>query len=157
MALLTVVLLVGLAVLLGLRRVKRADPDYTPRPRSRRFGAFVATTVVLGFQVVLGSPAAMAQDSSSCAEAPNPERPNSGMVAALDNPLPTHGSIKSHYGEYGYAGMVWHVYDDNCVLSKGLTDPNVTSTTGAATSCSTSARTSSPPPTACTTRWPTTS
>ncbi|TDQ04086.1 hypothetical protein [Labedaea rhizosphaerae] len=125
MDLLTLLVLIALSVWLGVRRKRRADPDYTPRPRSRRFTAFLAVSAVLGLQVVIGAPAASAQDNS-CAEAPNPERPNSGMVAALDNPLPTHGSIKSRYGTYGYAGMTWHVYDDNCVLSKGLTDPNTT-------------------------------
>jgi hypothetical protein len=66
----------------------------------------------------------MAQDS--CATAPNPERPGDGMVGALDPPR-SRGGKDSTYLNYGYAGMVWNVYEDNCgPLSKTVTDPSTT-------------------------------
>ncbi|MQA08033.1 MAG: magnesium transporter, partial [Pseudonocardiaceae bacterium] len=81
---------------------------------------------IIGAQLALAPPA-MAQD---CGEAPNPERPGSGMVGALD-PAEGNGEDGSAYIDYGYAGMVWHVYDDNCMLSKNITDPDSTMDTWA--------------------------
>src|SRR5947207_2505835 len=65
------------------RRSKR-----TTTPARRR--AFLLVTAILGLNLVIGSPA-MAQDS--CAQAPNPERPGSGMVGALDPPVGKRGSF----------------------------------------------------------------
>jgi hypothetical protein len=75
---------------------------------------------LLGMQVILGVPASADQ----CGDAPVPERPGAGMVGAIDPPALDHGDPTTNYGKYGYAGAVWHVFDNNCVLSKTLTDPN---------------------------------
>jgi hypothetical protein len=71
-------------------------------------------------QIVLGTPAF----ADECGEAPIPERPGAGMVGAIDPPALDHGDPNSNYGRFSYAGSVWHVYDNNCVLSKTITDPN---------------------------------
>lgn len=120
--LMALVLVAGAAGVVVLRRLRRDVPG-RPAVR-RRWVAFAGVIAVFSLQLLMGSPA-MAQ-TGDCAEPPNPERPTTGMVAALDAPLLTHGSVDSRYGKYGYAGMRWYVYDDNCVLSKGLTDPNNT-------------------------------
>jgi hypothetical protein len=92
------------------------------RQRSRRRAVLLIVAGLLGTQVLIGTPA-LAYD---CSDPPNPERPGAGMVGALD-PAPIGvGQPGSVYDEVGYAGLVWHVYDDNCVLSKGVTDPNAT-------------------------------
>ncbi|HET9142539.1 magnesium transporter [Actinophytocola sp.] len=116
---LTVVALL-VALLFAVRRLRRAPR--TPASRNR-LRALVLVTAVLGFNLAIGGPA-MAQDN--CAQAPNPERPGSGMVGALDPPQ-GNGEAGSPYLNYGYAGMVWHVYEDNCgPLSKTVTDPSTT-------------------------------
>ncbi|ANZ36145.1 hypothetical protein BBK82_08770 [Lentzea guizhouensis] len=90
----------------------------------RRFGVHMSQRVgartkaiglvsaILALQVVLGAPAAHAQN---CGEAPNPERPGAGMVGALDPPV-GNGLPGSAYLEYGYAGMVWHYYQKSCTI-----------------------------------------
>jgi hypothetical protein len=106
-----------LVVMVVRRRRRREQPM---RGRAR---ALLLVTAIIGFNLAFGGPA-MAQDS--CAEAPNPERPGAGMVGALDPPQ-GNGEADSPYLNYGYAGMVWHVYEDNCgPLSKTVTDPNTT-------------------------------
>ncbi len=61
--------------------------------------------------------------TDDCKQAPNPERPGSGMVGALD-PTPLQaGAPNSAYHEVGYAGLVWHTYDLGCGPS-GLRNPN---------------------------------
>ncbi|MFN2495402.1 MAG: hypothetical protein ABR608_05790 [Pseudonocardiaceae bacterium] len=89
-------------------------------------GRRVALTVVLallGAQALLGTPAlAQVPGIDDCKEAPNPERPGSGMVGALD-PTPLEaGAPGSVYREVGYAGLVWHTYDLGCGPS-GMRNP----------------------------------
>lgn len=101
------------------RRARRRAPGGAVL--RRRYPAMLAVVAVLTFQSVLGAPA-MAQDSGC--EAPNPERPGSGMVGALD-PATGQGEGGSAYVDYGYAGMVWHVHDcDSGAMS--MTDPSTT-------------------------------
>lgn len=101
------------------RRRRRADPTGHPR-RARRWAGVAMVAGILGLQVVLGTPAY----ADTCGDAPVPERPGAGMVGAIDPPSVDHGDPATNYGKYSYAGAVWHVYDDNCVLSKTITDPN---------------------------------
>ncbi|MET0233411.1 MAG: hypothetical protein ABW224_02105 [Kibdelosporangium sp.] len=116
-----VVVVVGVALLFAARRRHRRG---RPMGGLGRRKAFLIVTTILGLQLVVFAPSAFAQD---CAEAPNPERPTAGMVAALDAPRPSHGQPGSVYGQYAYAGQVWHVYDDNCgIVGKAITDPNTT-------------------------------
>jgi hypothetical protein len=90
------------------------------RRTGRKWSVLLLVAGLLGMQVVLGVPAF----ADECGEAPVPERPGAGMVGAIDPPALDHGDPTSNYGKYGYAGTVWHVYDNNCVLSKTITDPN---------------------------------
>ncbi|HEX6403291.1 MAG TPA: hypothetical protein VF003_09080 [Pseudonocardiaceae bacterium] len=101
----------------------------TIRKRGRR----VALVTLLGLilAIALGSPAtalgapALAQvpGVEDCKQPPNPERPGSGMVGAID-PTPLQaGAPNSVYAEVGYAGLVWHTYDLGCGPS-GLRNPN---------------------------------
>ncbi|HET9117870.1 MAG TPA: hypothetical protein VFN75_07320 [Pseudonocardiaceae bacterium] len=98
--------------------------------RSRRVVALLA---LLGLMLVItvfspstavGSPAlAQVPGVDDCKQPPNPERPGSGMVGAIDpTPLQT-GTPNSVYAEVGYAGLVWHTYDLGCGPS-GLRNPN---------------------------------
>ncbi|TWH22559.1 hypothetical protein [Prauserella rugosa] len=116
-----VTVLVALACAWAWHRVRTRRRDPGGAVLRRRYPAMVAVIAVLTFQSVLGAPA-MAQDSGC--EAPNPERPGSGMVGALDPPT-GQGEGGSTYIDYGYAGMVWHVHDcENGAL--GMTDPSTT-------------------------------
>ncbi|GAA0591641.1 hypothetical protein GCM10010174_03370 [Kutzneria viridogrisea] len=75
---------------------------------------------LLAIQALIGTPAFAAP--TDCA--PNPERPGSGMVGALDPaPLGT-GKVGSVYGEVGYAGLTWHQYDPNCGAISSMTSPS---------------------------------
>jgi hypothetical protein len=104
----------------GKRRRRRG---WTPNKPARR-GAMLFVITFVGLQLAVFAPTALAQD---CAQAPNPERPTAGMVAALDAPRPTHGLPDTVYGKYAYAGQVWHVYDSSCgIVGKAITDPNTT-------------------------------
>ncbi|MBV9142766.1 MAG: hypothetical protein JO115_17945 [Pseudonocardiales bacterium] len=91
--------------------------------------ALLVVTAMLGLQAVLGSPAlgspALAQvpGADDCKQAPNPERPGSGLVGAIDPTPPQAGAPNSVYAEVGYAGLVWHTYDLGCGPS-GLRNPN---------------------------------
>jgi hypothetical protein len=126
--LLLVVLAAGLLIAARLRRRRGA----VSRGRAR---ALVLVTAILGLNLALGGPA-LAQPGG-CMQVPNPERPGDGMVGALD-PSSGHGEGQvdvpgqptrpaSTYLLYGYAGMVWYVYDDDCgPLSKSITDPATT-------------------------------
>ena len=102
----------------------------TIRKRGRRVAALV-TLLGLILAIALGSPAtalgapALAQvpGVEDCKQPPNPERPGSGMVGAID-PTPLQaGAPNSVYAEVGYAGLVWHTYDLGCGPS-GLRNPN---------------------------------
>ncbi|MGH3873314.1 MAG: hypothetical protein ACRDSR_17705 [Pseudonocardiaceae bacterium] len=79
---------------------------------------------LLGMQAAVGSPAlGQVPGVDDCKQAPNPERPGSGMVGAID-PTPLEaGAPDSVYREVGYAGLVWHTYDLGCGPS-GLRNPN---------------------------------
>jgi hypothetical protein len=98
--------------------------------RSRRIGALLvllslmAAIAVLGASTAVGSPAlAQVPGVDDCKQPPNPERPGSGMVGAID-PTPLQaGTPNSVYAEVGYAGLVWHTYDLGCGPS-GLRNPN---------------------------------
>jgi hypothetical protein len=121
----TGVAVVAVVLLYAARRRARwkratADADVTRLRAGRKWSVMVLVAGLLGIQIVLGVPAYADQ----CGEAPVPERPGSGMVGAIDPPALDHGDPNSNYGKYSYAGSVWHVYDNNCVLSKTITDPN---------------------------------
>src|ERR687894_985454 len=103
----------------------------TIRTRRGRTAAALLMVVIalLGVQAAWGSPAwgspALEQvpGVDDCKDAPNPERPGSGMVGAID-PTPLQaGTPDSVYHEVGYAGLVWHTYDLGCGPS-GLRNPN---------------------------------
>ncbi|MGH3519876.1 MAG: magnesium transporter [Haloechinothrix sp.] len=116
--------LVVLMVVLAVAALHRA------RNRSRRVGApqrsrtraVLLVIAIMGFQSVIGAQPALAAE---CGEAPNPERPGSGMVGAMD-PAEGNGEAGSAYVDYSYAGMVWHVYETDCGPLSGITDPNTT-------------------------------
>jgi hypothetical protein len=108
-------------LLYGARRHARWKRGHQPRlKRARAWSVMVLVASLLGIQIVLGVPAF----ADECGEAPIPERPGAGMVGAIDPPALDHGDPTSNYGKYSYAGSVWHVFDNNCVLSKTITDPN---------------------------------
>ncbi|MGH3829320.1 MAG: hypothetical protein ACRDRS_02540 [Pseudonocardiaceae bacterium] len=104
-------------------------------PRGSRILALLMVLIaVFGVQAALGSMAwgspamgsqALAQvpGVDDCKQAPNPERPGSGMVGAIDPTPPQAGTPNSVYAEVGYAGLVWHTYDLGCGPS-GLRNPN---------------------------------
>jgi hypothetical protein len=98
----------------------------TIRPLRGRTAAALLLGVIalLGVQAAWGSPAlGQVPGVDDCKDAPNPERPGSGMVGALD-PTPLQaGTPDSVYHEVGYAGLVWHTYDLGCGPS-GLRNPN---------------------------------
>jgi len=122
----TFVAVVAVVLVYAARRRARwkratADPADQSRLRTgRKWSVLVLVASLLGIQIVFGIPA-MADE---CGVAPVPERPGAGMVGAIDPPALDHGDPNSNYGKFSYAGTVWHVYDNNCVLSKTITDPN---------------------------------
>ncbi|TCP48646.1 hypothetical protein EV191_110207 [Tamaricihabitans halophyticus] len=121
----TITLLAVVAVVLRRAARRRAKPS-VHRARSARRPVLLLIIGIIGTQLTLAPPA-VAQD---CAEAPNPERPGTGLVGALD-PAEGNGEDGSAYIDYGYAGMVWHVYDDSCMLASSITDPSSTMDTWA--------------------------
>lgn len=92
------------------------------RGLGNRSRAVLLVAAIIGLQTVVGAPAALAE---SCGEAPNPERPGTGMVGALDA-AKGRGEKDSPYKEYGYAGMVWHTYQTDCGPLAGVMDASVT-------------------------------
>ncbi len=100
------------------------------RLRGRRVAAaltllgLMVAIAVLSSSAALGPPAwAQVPGVDDCKQPPNPERPGSGMVGAID-PTPLQaGTPNSVYAEVGYAGLVWHTYDLGCGPS-GLRNPN---------------------------------
>jgi len=116
----TLVLVVAVVLFWTARRRARwRRANGIPR-HSRKWTVVTVVAAIMGIQVVLGLPAY----ADTCGSAPIPERPGTGMVGAID-PTPVDQGFKgSNYNTFGYAGTVWHVFDDNCGLSKTLTDPN---------------------------------
>ena len=98
------------------RRAKRRDGQ-----RSRRRGALIAVAALVGLQALFGAPAF--GQSLDCKEPPNPERPGSGMVGAIDPAPMGSGHPGSAYDEFGYSGLVWHTYDLGCG-PQGVINPN---------------------------------
>ncbi len=119
-----ITLLVAAAAILLVALRKRRREFGRTAVRSPRRAAMLAVIGIVAFQGVLGSPA-VAQDNNGCV--PNAERPGAGMVGALDPPQ-GNGEANSPYLIYGYAGMVWHVYDESCggLVPSGVTDPGAT-------------------------------
>ncbi|MFE0309939.1 hypothetical protein, partial [Amycolatopsis sp. NPDC058986] len=78
--------------------------------RRPRLLAVLATAMIMGLQVVLGAPAAVAD--SDCARPPTVEVANGGLVGVID-PSIGQGIAEppSPYYLYGYSGQRWHVYD----------------------------------------------
>ncbi|WP_223839377.1 hypothetical protein [Saccharopolyspora pogona] len=101
---------------LGLSSSKNAVARTTPRRR-----AFALVAGLIAIQALIGAPAW--GQGFDCKEAPNPERPGSGMVGALDPAPMGVGNPGSAYDEVGYAGLVWHTYDLGCG-PQGVTNPN---------------------------------
>lgn len=110
---LPVALVVTVAVLVDARRRRRVRT----RGRrldgpSRRWAAVLVVVALAGGSALLGQPA-YAQPLS-CKEAPEPDRPGTGLVGSLDPPTYGVGEPGSVYDEVGYAGLVWHNYDLGC-------------------------------------------
>jgi len=110
----TLLLVVAIAVALyARRRFRRAARVLGAAPRGgSRWRAMAVVVALVGLQAVIGAAPAHA---APCGEAPAPERPGSGMVGAIDPPI-GNGVKDSPYLTYGYAGMVWHTYQEKCGL-----------------------------------------
>ncbi|MBW0103077.1 hypothetical protein I4I78_11655 [Pseudonocardia sp. KRD-291] len=122
-----VLLIVAAAVWAGLRKARRARRGDVGDPHRRRRGYSLLVVVALvGGSILIGSPA-MAQPLD-CKQAPEPDRPGTGLVGSLDRPSALHGEAGSVYEEVGYAGLVWHNYDLGCAAS-GVLNPSVTTDT----------------------------
>jgi hypothetical protein len=118
-------LLTVAALLLAARlwhRSRQRRKRGLPVRERKRPAAMLAVIALLGIQAVITAPNAYA---AGCGEPPNPERPGSGMVGALD-PAQGQGEAGSAYVDYGYAGMVWNTFETDCGPLSGLTDPNST-------------------------------
>ncbi len=106
-------------VFLGRRRAARGA--LPPAGGRTRRGALLGVAALLGLQALTGAP--VHAQPFDCTEPPNPERPGTGMVGAVD-PAPIGvGQSGSAYDEYGYAGHVWHTYDLGCG-PQGVNNPN---------------------------------
>ena len=109
---LPVLLVLAAAVLAAVLRARRSRRRVTPERRSRRGVALLVVTGLVGATVLLGSPATA--EPLDCKEAPEPDRPGTGLVGSLDPPNFGTGEPGSVYYEVGYAGLVWHNYDLGC-------------------------------------------
>ncbi|WP_199433858.1 magnesium transporter [Qaidamihabitans albus] len=119
--LLTVLVLFAGAWAWHAARRRRRAPRVPARGRTR-LRSLVLVILFIGLNAVVTAPPAAA---AGC-EAPNPERPGSGMVGAIDPPA-THGEDGSAYLDYSYAGAVWHTYETDCNGGlSGLSDPDTT-------------------------------
>jgi len=85
----------------------------------------VVVALVAG-SALIGSPA-MAQPFD-CKDAPEPDRPGTGLVGSLDVPTRGLGELGSVYYEVGYAGLVWHNYDLGCGPSATVNPGTTTDT-----------------------------
>ena len=121
-----VLLILAAAVVVAVRRSRRDRHERHGHPARRRRSALVLVTAMVAGSVLLGSPA-MAQ-SLDCKQAPEPDRPGTGLVGSLDPPSALHGEPGSVYEESGYAGLTWHNYDLGCAAS-GVLNPSVTTDT----------------------------
>jgi hypothetical protein len=101
-----------LVAVLRAYRARRARSAAVGRRPRRRGVALLVVTGLVGASVLLGTPA-FAQ-SLDCKEAPEPDRPGTGLVGSLDPPTLSAGEPGSIYNEVGYAGLVWHNYDLGC-------------------------------------------
>ena len=108
---LPVLLVLAAAVFVAVAKARRARRG-PAADRPRRGVALLVVAGLVGASVLIGSPA-MAQ-SVDCKEAPEPDRPGTGLVGSLDFPTRTAGEPGSVYYEVGYAGMIWHNYDLGC-------------------------------------------
>jgi len=105
----------------ALRRLTGRSAAAPDRPHRTRRSALLVVTALVGVQVLIGAPASA--QGFDCKEAPNPERPGSGMVGAIDPAPLGSGTPGSTYDEVGYAGLVWNTYDLGCG-PQGVTNPN---------------------------------
>ena len=150
-----VLLVVALALVMGLRpgagrrrrgvlarlliaAVRPGARDSASAPRAARPGpsggggrlggraARVAVVAgLLAGSMLIGLPAYASP--FDCKDAPEPDRPGSGLVGSLDpSPLGV-GAPNSVYAEVGYAGLVWHTYDLGC--AGAVSDPSVNTDT----------------------------
>ncbi|GAA3541420.1 hypothetical protein GCM10022222_26310 [Amycolatopsis ultiminotia] len=101
------------------KRIREAGPS--GRRPSRR-ASMLAVVAIIGMQTVLFAPSA---DAAGCGESPNPERPGSGLVGALD-PAEGHGEAGSAYIDYSYAGMVWNTFQTDCSPLSAIASPSST-------------------------------
>lgn len=131
------VVVAAVLIVIARRRARRS-----PTARSGKAGSKVASLAVVaaivGMHTLIGSPAMAQQPDASCA--PFPERPGAGMSGAIDppqgnglrfepdNPVPYTNEKypNSPYRDYGYAGMIWHVYDPNCQQPLSISNPSTT-------------------------------
>ncbi|TDV37560.1 magnesium transporter [Actinophytocola oryzae] len=133
----TLVVIAAVLFFMAWRRKRRSSTN--PTRHRGRVASLTIVAALLGMQAMVGSPAMAAQQQEqSCA--PFPERPGSGMVGAIDPPqgnglrggkdsgvpYTDDKHPNSPYRDYGYAGMVWHVYDPNCNQPLSISDPSVT-------------------------------
>lgn len=133
----TFLVVVAVVLIVTARRRARRSPSSTAR--SGRLASLVVVAAIMGVQAMIGSPA-MAQPTPDTSCAPFPERPGAGMAGAIDppqgnglrgepeNPVPYTDETfpNSPYRDYGYAGMIWHVYDPNCNQPLSLSNPSTT-------------------------------
>ena len=105
-------LVLAAAVLVALVRSLRARRAGGCRSGRGASVALLIVTGLIGASALIGTPA-FAQ-SLECKEAPEPDRPGTGLVGSLDPPTLSAGEPGSVYNEVGYAGMVWHNYDLGC-------------------------------------------
>ena len=111
----TLLLVALVAVALYARRRFRHAQEHAEahgRPARARWRAMAVVVAIVGLQVVIGATPASA---APCGEAPNPERPGAGMVGAIDPPI-GNGLPETPYLNHGYAGMVWHTYQEKCLV-----------------------------------------
>ncbi|MFR9729522.1 hypothetical protein ACL03H_09860 [Saccharopolyspora sp. MS10] len=106
------------AVIVAVIRAAKRRPSR--RARGRR-PAVLLVGALVAIQALIGAPASA--QGLDCKEAPNPERPGSGMVGAIDPAPLGSGQPGSAYDEVAYAGTVWNTYDLGCG-PQGVTNPN---------------------------------
>lgn len=119
---LVILLVIGAAVLVDARRRRRAHTPTRPR---RRYAVLVVLAIVCS-SALIGSPAMAAP--LDCKEAPEPDRPRTGLVGSLDTTPFGVGEPGSVYDEVGYAGLIWHNYDLGCIGSVAFNPATTTDT-----------------------------